>query len=173
MLTPPSQSDCPFGIPYRLFLLIIVVLLPLRCIADAWDKKTTITLSEPCRIGSTRLAPGRYVLRIFESSSTRNIVQVLEEDETTVLATIIAVPTFRLQPSDSTRFVFGEAPIGQPLPIRAWFYPGDTMGQEFIDDDVPIPAPPYVARIASRPPLYSEPADQAPIHDKYALAVVY
>jgi hypothetical protein len=27
---------------------------------------------------------------------------------------------------------FDERPIGQPMALKAWFYPGDNFGQEFV-----------------------------------------
>ena len=36
-----------------------------------------------------------------------------------------------MEPADKTVLTFYEMPGGGPEPIRAWFYPGDTSGQEF------------------------------------------
>ena len=44
----------------------------------------------------------------------------------------MAVPNLRLRPTSKTVFQFWETPAGQPKALRAWFYPGDNFGQEFV-----------------------------------------
>jgi hypothetical protein len=41
-------------------------------------------------------------------------------------------PNYRLEPTGKTVFSFWETPPGQPKAMRAWFYPGDNFGQEFV-----------------------------------------
>jgi hypothetical protein len=77
------------------------------------------------------LQPGTYVLALVDSLSDRHIVRVFEQDEKTVVTTILAIPNYRLKPTDKTAFQFWETPAGQPKAMRAWFYPGDNFGQEF------------------------------------------
>jgi hypothetical protein len=106
--------------------------------ADQWDKKTVITINEPVQVPSccnpdhvVVLQPGTYVLALVDSLSDRHIVRVFEQDEKTVVTTILAIPNYRLKPTDKTAFQFWETPAGQPRAMRAWFYPGDNFGQEF------------------------------------------
>jgi LPXTG-motif cell wall-anchored protein len=106
--------------------------------ADQWDKKTTITISEPVQMPSccnaehlVVLQPGTYVMALLDSPSDRHIVRVFEKDGTTVVTTILAIPNYRLKPTGKSAFQFWETPAGQPPAMRAWFYPGDDFGQEF------------------------------------------
>ncbi len=99
--------------------------------ADEWDKKTDVVLSGPLQIPGIVLPAGRYVFKLANSSNERHIVQVFSEDEKKLLTTIITVPNYRLQPTGKTKFAFWETPSGQPVALRAWFYPGDNFGQEF------------------------------------------
>jgi outer membrane biosynthesis protein TonB len=99
--------------------------------ADAWNKKTYITITEPLQIPGAVLTPGKYVFKLMDSSANRHIVRVLKEDETTVVNTIIAIPNERLQPTGKSEFGFWEVPAGHTAALRSWFYPGDNMGQEF------------------------------------------
>lgn len=62
----------------------------------------------------------------------RNIVQVWNADRTQVLATILTVPDQRLTPSRHTVIKFAERPSDAPEALRAWFYPGDKFGHEFV-----------------------------------------
>src|SRR5581483_1512205 len=51
---------------------------------------------------------------------------------TTIYATILAIPNYRLQATDKTVMTFRERPVGQPEALRAWFYPGRNWGEEFV-----------------------------------------
>jgi hypothetical protein len=99
--------------------------------ADAWNKKTVITITEPMQIPGATLTPGKYVFKLMDSSSNRHIVQVFNEDEKTVINTILAIPNQRLQPTGKSEFGFWEVPAGNTPALRSWFYPGDTFGHEF------------------------------------------
>jgi len=99
--------------------------------ADAWNKKTTLTVNETTQVPNRVLPPGKYVMRLLESPADRHVVQIFNAEETEVLATILAIPNWRLKPTGDTMVTFWEMPPGQPRALRAWFYPGDNFGQEF------------------------------------------
>jgi len=99
--------------------------------ADQWNKQTKLTVNEPIQIPGTVLQPGVYVIKLFDSLSDRHVVQVFNADETEIQTTILAIPNYRLKPTEGTVFTFWEMPPGQPKALRAWFYPGDNFGQEF------------------------------------------
>jgi len=106
--------------------------------ADEWNRKTVITFSGPVEIPGVHLKgwgvlpAGTYVFKILDSLSDRHIVQIFNSDETTVYATILAIPNYRLQATDKTVMTFRERPAGQPEALRAWFYPGRNWGEEFV-----------------------------------------
>jgi len=106
--------------------------------ADEWNNKTVMTFSGPIEIPGVHLKgwgilpAGTYVFRILDSQSDRHIVQIFNKDETQVLATILAIPNYRLTPTDKTVVTFRERPAGQPEALRAWFYPGKNFGEEFV-----------------------------------------
>jgi hypothetical protein len=106
--------------------------------ADDWDKKTTFTFSGPVEIpgvhlkGYGVLPAGTYVFKILNSQSDRHIVQIFNQDQTKIFATILAVPNYRLKATDKTVMTFRERPAGQPEALRAWFYPGMNWGEEFV-----------------------------------------
>lgn len=99
--------------------------------ADAWNKKTTLTVNETIQVPNQVLPPGVYVMRLLDSAGDRHVVQIFNADETEVLTTILAIPNYRLKPTGQTVFAFWEMPPGEPKALRAWFYPGDNFGQEF------------------------------------------
>ncbi|HYM12741.1 MAG TPA: hypothetical protein VEU62_18530 [Bryobacterales bacterium] len=100
--------------------------------ADQWNKKTTMTFSQPVEIPGMVLPAGTYVFKLADSLSNRHIVQVFNADETHIYATILAIPDYRLQPTGETIVRFGERAASAPQGVKAWFYPGDSFGQEFV-----------------------------------------
>ena len=103
--------------------------------AQPRNKKTTVTFSGPVEIpgvGAQVLPAGTYVFRLLDSMSDRNIVQIFNKDQSHVYATILAIPNYRLKATDKTVMTFAERAAGEPQAIRAWFYPGENWGQEFV-----------------------------------------
>jgi len=99
--------------------------------ASMWDKKTVLTVNETVQIRDTVLEPGQYVLKLYDSQSDRHTVQIFNRDETHIINTVLAIPTERLRAAGHTEFTFWETPPGTNRALRTWFYPGDTIGQEF------------------------------------------
>jgi hypothetical protein len=117
--------------------LLGAVILP-NASADEWNRKTVVTFSGPVEIPGVHLAgwsvlpAGTYVFKILDSQSNRHILQIFNEEETQVYATILAIPNYRLKATDKTVITFSERPAGQPEALRAWFYPGRNWGEEFV-----------------------------------------
>jgi len=126
--------------------------------ADAWNRKTVMTFSGPVEIPGVHLKgwgvlpAGTYVFKIMDSQSNRHIVQIFNEDETTVYATILAIPNYRLKATDKTVVTFRERPAGQPEALRAWFYPGRNWGEEFVYPKVKAIE---LAKVTNTPVLYT------------------
>ena len=95
------------------------------------DKKTIITISQPVAVEGTILPAGKYVLKLQDDQSTRNIVRIFDGDGRRLITTILAIHAYRLQPTGDTEFKFYDSPAGQPTALHTWFYPGDSSGFEF------------------------------------------
>src|SRR5687767_5005627 len=127
--------------------------------AQPRNKKTTVTFSQPFEIpgvsalGSapSTLPAGTYVFTLVDLLSDRNVVRIFSRDEKTVHATILAIPNYRLRATDKTVMPFQERAAGEPQAIRAWFYPGDNSGQEFV---YPKKRALELAKITQTPILY-------------------
>ncbi|MGB8473888.1 MAG: hypothetical protein WCE61_07385 [Candidatus Acidiferrum sp.] len=113
-----------------LTLLVVPFLNPAR--ADQWNKKTILTFSQPIEIPGKVLPAGTYTFRLLDSLADRHIVQIWNEDGTELITTILAIPNYRLEPTSETVIKFRERPGDSPEALRAWFYPGDNFGQEFV-----------------------------------------
>lgn len=96
------------------------------------DKQTVITFSQPVEIAGHVLPAGTYTFMLADPWSDRNVVEIRNADASRLIAMVTAIPDYRLQPSDKTVIKFGEVPSGSPEAIRAWFYPGDNFGWEFV-----------------------------------------
>jgi hypothetical protein len=100
--------------------------------ASETDKKTVITVSRTIAVEKTVLPAGKYVLKLLNSPSSRDIVQIYNAAETQLITTIVAIPAYRLSPTGEAMVSFYETPAGQPSGLRTWFYPGDNSGFEFL-----------------------------------------
>jgi hypothetical protein len=103
-----------------------------RAIADESNQKTIFTFSGPVEIPGQVLEAGTYVFKLADSDSDRDIVQVFNKDETHLYGTFLTIPDERLRIAGKTILTFDEAPAGSPEAVRAWFYPGDTFGHDFV-----------------------------------------
>jgi hypothetical protein len=100
--------------------------------ADEWNKKTILTFSGPVQLPGVTLAAGTYVFKLADLNGNRHVVQVFDKDEKKIYSTILAIPDQKLDPSDKPVVMFSERPAGTPQAVRAWFYPGETIGNEFV-----------------------------------------
>ena len=100
--------------------------------ADTWNKKTVITFSQAVEVPGKILPAGTYTFQLLDSLSDRHIVQIFNADGSQIIATILAINNYRLEPKGETVMKFGERPGDSPEALRAWFYPGDNFGQEFV-----------------------------------------
>jgi len=79
------------------------------------------------------LPAGTYVFRLLdEGGANRHVVQVFNAEETHLFTTILAIPNYRLKPTGETVMRFTEPIRGTPEAMKAWFYPADNFGQEFV-----------------------------------------
>lgn len=101
--------------------------------ADEWDKKTVITFNKPVEIPGQVLPAGTYTFTLADTMGDRHMVRIYNADGSKVLATVMAVSDYRITPTRETVILmFADAPAGSPQAIRAWFYPGNMVGQEFV-----------------------------------------
>jgi len=103
--------------------------------AQLTNHSTVVTLGEPVQVPGSApqvLPAGSYLFKVVDSVANRNIVQISNKDETHVYTTILAIPIHRDEESDKTILTFDERPAGEPPALRAWFYPFDKNGQEFV-----------------------------------------
>ncbi len=118
------------------FCLLAVTLLGATVLpsarADEWNKKTVVTFSQTVEVPGKILPAGTYTFQLLDSLSDRHIVQIFNADGSQIITTILAINNYRLEPTGETVMKFSERPGDSPEALRAWFYPGDNFGQEFV-----------------------------------------
>ena len=100
--------------------------------ADEWNKKTILTFSGPVQIPGATLPAGSYVFKLADIPGNRHVVQVFDKDEKKIYTTMLAVPNQRSEPSDKPIILFSERATGSPQAVKVWYYPGETIGNEFV-----------------------------------------
>jgi len=131
--------------------------------ADDWNRATKLTFTEPVEVPGHVLLAGTYWFTLADSEADRNIVQVWNEDRTQLIATVLAVPDYRLKPAGKTIIHFEERPVDAPEAIHSWFYPGANYGEEFV---YPKARASQLAKQVSRPVLSMPDAQPAPAQMK-------
>jgi len=115
-----------------LALSLVSAMSPSTVRADEYNKKTVLTFSQPVEIPGQVLPAGTYTFRLADSLSDRIVVQIFNADGSRIIATVLAISNYRLQSTDKTVVTFQERSGDNPDAIKAWFYPGDTFGVEFV-----------------------------------------
>jgi hypothetical protein len=126
------MAPCAQTVIATLCVVALGIGLTPKAAADERDKKTIVTFSAPVEVPGKALPAGTYVFKLLDSTSNRNIVQIFDKDEKQLLATILAIPDYRLKPTDKPVIKFEERPSGAPEAIKAFFYPGDEYGLQFV-----------------------------------------
>ena len=114
----------------------MVCLAPLATKADEYDKRTIVTFDQPTEVPGMVLPPGKYVIKLLNSSSNRHIAEVMNERMDHLYALTFTSAAERIGPLTDKQndriLTFYEGKNGQPRAVRRWFWPGDTIGQEFL-----------------------------------------
>jgi hypothetical protein len=96
------------------------------------SKRTVVTFKEPVEIPGQVLPAGKYTVELMENMVNRNVVQFFNGDRTHLVATVLAINNYRMEPTDESVMTFAERPANAPSALKAWFYPGNRWGQEFV-----------------------------------------
>ena len=112
-----------------------MVALPLAAGAQTGPRNqdTYFTFSQPVELPNATLPAGTYLFQLMDNASNRHIVRVMSQDRRKLFTTVMALPAYSLNRApDKPEIRFMESPVSQANAIRMWFYPGNTVGHEFI-----------------------------------------
>jgi hypothetical protein len=110
----------------------LITVAPFAADAQTRNNRTTLTFSQPIEVPGRILPAGTYMFELADSLSDRHIVQISNADGSELITTVLAINNYRLTATDKTVVTFNEVARGAPEAIRAWFYPGNNYGQEFV-----------------------------------------
>ncbi len=111
---------------------MLALMAPVASLADEYDKKTIVTISQPTEAPGIVLQPGTYVIRLLNSASNRHIAEIMNERMNHLYALTFTAAAERVTPAGKTVLTFYEGTNGRPPALKTWFWPGDTIGQEFL-----------------------------------------
>ncbi len=111
---------------FGLALASLIVLPNAR--ASETDQATKLTFSQSVQIPGQVLSAGTYWFVVL----TPDAVQIFSSDRSTLYATLLTHSAELLEPADKTTVIFADRGSMQPEAIVTWFYPGRTIGHEFL-----------------------------------------
>jgi LPXTG-motif cell wall-anchored protein len=100
--------------------------------AQTLDKRTLFTFSGPVSMPGVTLPAGKYLFRLANPDSGRNVVQVLNADGTKPYGMFFAMRAERFEAASTPEVRFMETAAGMPAAIKTWWYPGERSGYEFV-----------------------------------------
>lgn len=112
-----------------LALAFLMVLPAAR--ASEVDQATKLTFSRSVQIPGRVLPAGTYWF-IQGRDTDSKVVRIFSEDRLTVYAALLTQPAEHLQPVDETEITFAERGEMEPEAIVTWFYPGESIGHQFL-----------------------------------------
>ncbi len=100
--------------------------------ASEEDQATKLTFSNSVQIPGRVLAAGTYWF-VVDPGSSYKVIRIFSSDRSTLYATLETASAEHLEAVDKTEITFVADRGGmQPEAIVTWFYPGRTIGQQFI-----------------------------------------
>jgi hypothetical protein len=116
--------------PLALLLTFLVVLPVAR--ADDQDQATQVTFNQPVEISGRVLPAGTYCFVVAKDVTQHDQVRIYNSDRTMYYGTVLTISAQRLQATDESVFTFASREPAQPQAVVYWFYPGNTIGREFL-----------------------------------------
>jgi len=123
--------------------------------AETVDKMTYLTFSGRVQVPGARLDAGTYRFRLANDTTSRNVIQVLSYDGSSVYAMFHTIPDSRMNVTSEATVTFRETPAGVPPPVKSLFYGGERRGYEFV---YPKGGPVLTAEISPQPEITYAPA---------------
>ena len=106
---------------------------PARAQGGPMDARTEFTFSRSVELPGVTLPPGTYIFRFADATTGRKVMQVLAKDASNkTYGLFLTITAQRPRPSDEAELRFLETPAGAPAAVKTWWYPGNSIGREFI-----------------------------------------
>jgi hypothetical protein len=96
------------------------------------DDRTEFTFNSPVEMPGVTLPPGTYVFHFVDASNQKKVIQVADKSSNKNYGMFMTINAIRPKASDDAELRFLETPAGKPAAVKTWWYPGNTIGREFI-----------------------------------------
>lgn len=97
------------------------------------DARTEFTFNQPVELPNVTLPPGTYVFRFVDATTGRKVMHVQAKGgDNKTYGLFLTIAAQRPTASDDAELRFLETPAGAPAAVKTWWYPGNTIGREFI-----------------------------------------
>jgi len=114
-------------------ILLTMSATPARAQGGPMDSRTEFTFNQPVELPGVTLPPGTYVFRFVDATTGKKVMQVQAKDASNkTYGMFMTISAQRPKASDDAELRFLETPAGQPAAVKTWWYPGNTIGREFI-----------------------------------------
>jgi len=100
--------------------------------AQPADYKTYFTFSGPVTLPGVTLPAGKYIFRLADAQTGRKVVSIQSEDGKRQLAMLHTIPNQAAKAPNDPEIRFMETSSNVPPPVKTWWYPGKSIGYEFI-----------------------------------------
>jgi hypothetical protein len=100
--------------------------------AQPADYKTYFTFSGPVTLPGVTLPAGKYIFRLADPNTSRKVIAIQSEDGTKQFALLHTIPNQAPQAPNDPEIRFMETSSNVPPPVKTWWYPGNSIGYEFI-----------------------------------------
>lgn len=121
-----------FRIPAIAAAVLLTASMAPKTYGDEWNEKTVVTTNAPIEIPGRVLPAGTYVFRLLDSQSDRSILEIFDKNEQHLVTTVMAVPDYRMRTPGHPILKFEERASNAPEALRAFFYPGNNFGLQFV-----------------------------------------
>jgi hypothetical protein len=114
------------------FVALVAASAPAYAQSDR--ENSTFTVTEPVDVGGFTLQPGTYLIKVVTLESNRNMIQVTNEDQTKVFASVLATPHALAanEAAPTSRYIYYAAAPGQRKALRTWFARDTMNGQDIV-----------------------------------------
>jgi hypothetical protein len=137
---------------------LLAMMTPTSASAFTHDKLAFLTFSGPVQVPGAVLDAGTYRFRLTNPDTSRNVLQVLSNDGSTVYAMFHTIADSRTSITEDPVVSFRETPAGVPDAVRSLFYGGEYHGYEFV---YPRGGPIMIAEVLPQPEITYSPAPAA------------
>jgi hypothetical protein len=118
----------PFSMPVTLLALVMLMAIP--ALAHHPSLQTSITVDERTMVPGQTLEPNTtYMLKVLKSDTDRHVVQIFNENGSTMLTSFLGVSD--KETGNQTGFSFMEMQGDRDKVVREWFYP-EWGGLKFV-----------------------------------------